>query len=315
MLKRSVQLAGVLFLACIFFLAVLVATTWAPDQPVANLTQKWAPAPSTFINLHGLNVHLRDQGPASDPLPIVLIHGTSSSLHTWEAWVDVLKTQHRVITMDLPGFGLTGPNVQDDYSNQVYVHFILDLMDKLSVQRFILGGNSLGGEIAWQVAASAPERVAKLILVDAAGYAFTPESIPLGFRIARTPVLNKLVELTLPRDMMEKSIRNVYGNPEKVTPELVDRYIATTLRAGNRHALVRRFGQLDGGASADKIKSLHLPTLILWGGKDKLIPVKYAQEFHRDIPDSQLQIFDQLGHVPQEEDAALTVKVVQEFLR
>ncbi|MFZ6845351.1 alpha/beta fold hydrolase [Undibacterium sp. RuTC16W] len=314
MLKRSVQFIGILFLALIFFMIVLVATTWAPDQPLANLTQKWAPAPSTFINLHGLNVHIRDQGLASDPLPIILIHGTSSSLHTWEGWADVLKTQHRVISMDLPGFGLTGPNVQDDYSNQVYVRFIIELMDQLGVQRCILGGNSLGGEIAWQVAASRPDRVEKLVLVDAAGYAFIPESIPLGFRIARTPVLNKLVELTLPRDMMEKSVRNVYGNPDKVTAELVDRYIATTLRAGNRHALVRRFSQLDAGAGSDKIKSLHLPTLIIWGAKDKLIPVKYAREFHQDISGSQLQIFDQLGHVPQEEDPAATIKVVQDFL-
>lgn len=315
MLKRCIQFIGILLLALIFFMIVLVATTWAPDQPLANLTPKWAPAPSAFINLHGLNVHIRDQGIASDPVPIILIHGTSSSLHTWEGWTDVLKTQHRVISMDLPGFGLTGPNVQDDYSNQVYVRFIIELMDQLGIQRCILGGNSLGGEIAWQVAASRPDRVEKLILVDAAGYAFIPESIPLGFRIARTPVLNKLVELTLPRDMMKKSVRNVYGNPEKVTAELVDRYIATTLRAGNRHALVRRFSQLDAGAGSDKIKSLYLPTLIIWGAKDKLIPVKYAQEFHRDIPGSQLQIFDQLGHVPQEEDPAATIKVVQDFLR
>ncbi|MES2104771.1 MAG: alpha/beta hydrolase [Pseudomonadota bacterium] len=295
-------------------LAVSVALTWAPDKPLSELKQRWAPPPSQFVNVTGLQVHVRDEGLRDDPVPVVLIHGTSASLHTWEGWVTALKGKHRVITMDLPGFGLTGPNAQDDYSNPVYVRFILDLLDTLGVQKCILGGNSLGGEIAWQVAVAAPQRVEKLILVDAGGYAFQPKSLPLGFIIARTPGLNKLMEWTLPRSLMEKSVRNVYGDPALVTPALVDRYEAMTLRQGNRHALGRRFSQLDAGATAAKIKSLKLPTLIIWGAQDQLIPIEYGQQFNQDIAGSKLVRFEKLGHVPQEEDPAATVAAVKAFL-
>jgi hypothetical protein len=99
------RLLGLLLMAT----ALAVALFRAPDRPVQTLVARWAPPPSDFVDVKGQIVHLRDQGPRNDPLPIVLIHGTSASLHTWEGWVRALRTQRRVITFDLPGFGLTGP--------------------------------------------------------------------------------------------------------------------------------------------------------------------------------------------------------------
>ncbi len=99
------RLAGVLLMAT----AVGVALSRAPDRAVETLVARWAPPPSDFIDVKGMVVHVRDEGPRQDPLPVVLVHGTGASLHTWEGWVQVLKTQRRVITFDLPAFGLTGP--------------------------------------------------------------------------------------------------------------------------------------------------------------------------------------------------------------
>jgi pimeloyl-ACP methyl ester carboxylesterase len=313
---RQFLLRGLLGLAALLLLltALLVAVAWAPDQPLSALTARRAPPPSTFINVNGLQVHLRDEGPRDDPVPIVLIHGTSASLHTWEGWVSVLKQQHRVISMDLPGFGLTGPNAQDDYRSQTYVRFMLALLDQLAVKRCVLAGNSLGGDIAWQVAAAAPQRVARLILVDSAGYPLLPESIPLAFQIARTPVLNKLMQVLLTRQIVEDSVRDVYGVPERVTPALVDRYVALSLRAGNRRALAVRMAQTTFGDRAADIANVKLPTLILWGRRDHLIPLSHASRFQHDIAGSELVVFDDLGHVPHEEDPARTVAVVQAFL-
>ena len=134
------------------FLGVLlvaaVAVSWAPDRSVAQLSARWAPPPSQFIALQGMQVHVRDQGPRDDAEPIVLIHGTSASLHTWEGWVASLKGTRRVISMDLPAFGLTGPAPDGDYSIERYVAFVLALMDRLGVRQAVLVGNSLGGEIA-----------------------------------------------------------------------------------------------------------------------------------------------------------------------
>lgn len=298
--------------------AVALALSRAPDWPVQALVARWAPAPSDFVEIKGQLVHLRDEGPRDDPLPIVLVHGTSASLHTWEGWVRALKGQRRVITFDLPGFGLTGPfagqYTADDYRGDTYARFVLDLLDALKIDRVVLGGNSLGGEVAWRTAYAAPQRVAALVLVDAAGPAFTPIDIPLGFQLARVPVLNRLSEWTLPRPLVEQSVASVYGDPSKVTPALVDRYFELTLREGNRRALRLRMQGLVNGEHAERIATLKQPTLILWGGRDRLIPPATGQVFKRQIAGSQLVIFEELGHVPQEEDPARSVAPVKVFL-
>lgn len=308
--ENLLRLLGLLLLVG----ALGIAATKAPDRPLESLVQRWAPPPSEFIDLNGQLLHLRDQGPRSDRLPIVLIHGTSASLHTWEGWVKELSKTRRVISFDLPGFGLTGPAATGDYSADAYVKFTRALLDHLQLDRVVLGGNSLGGEIAWMVAAAAPERVAALILVDAGGYAFEPESVPLGFQMARLPGLGALSEHVLPRSLLERSIKDVYGDPSRVSAQLVERYYELNLRAGNRAALRQRFAQMNLGEQAATIKTLQQPSLILWGDKDRLIPPINGEHFARDIAGSQLVRFADLGHVPQEEDPLATLVPVQKFL-
>ncbi len=131
-----------------------------------------------------MKVHLRDEGPRDDPSPIVLLHGTGSSLHAWEGWAEALKEKRRVIRFDLPGFGLTGPSPDGVYSVDNDVRFVIAMLDKLGIERCVLGGNSLGGSVSWQTALKYPSRVEKLILVDSGGYPTPPTSAPIGFRIA-----------------------------------------------------------------------------------------------------------------------------------
>lgn len=309
------RLVGVLILLTVLVLSWL----HMPDRPAETLVARWAPAPSDFVELGGQIVHLRDEGPRDDPLPVVLLHGTSASLHTWEGWSKALVRQgRRVISFDLPAFGLTGPFAGrwagETYHGDTYARFTLALLDLLRVQRFVVGGNSLGGEVAWRTAYAAPARVAALVLVDAVGPAFVPESVPLGFTVARTPVLRTLSEWTLPRELVLESVRNVYGDPDRVTPALVDRYFELTLREGNRAALVQRLALVKSGEHAERIGTLRQPTLILWGGRDRLVPPAVAREFQRLIPGSRLVEFPELGHVPQEEDPARSVAPVLEFL-
>lgn len=305
-------LAGVLFFGAIGLVAV-----WAPDVPVDELKARWARPPSRFLEVNGQQVHLRDEGPHDDPAPIVLLHGTSASLHTWQGWAEGLRDQRRVIRFDLPGFGLTGPNRQQDYSIERYVLFVRSVMDKLGVDRFVLAGNSLGGQIAWATAATIPDRVDRLILIDAGGYppsSFqTHQRVPLAFRLARMPGLRWLASYTLPRGLVERSLRQLYGDPSKVTPELVDLYSDMALRAGNREALVRRMEQ-PGNADLALLQKIKAPTLILWGGKDRLLPPELGERFAHDIPGARLVMFPLLGHMPQEEDPQGTLAVVKRFL-
>ena len=298
--------------------ALAVTLTYAPDRSVDSLVTLWAPPPSDFMYVKGQFVHFRDEGPKTDPTPLVLIHGTAASLHTWQGWVGALRGRKRVITFDLPGFGLTGPFTgdypRDDYRADNLARFTLDFLDALHIQRFAIGGNSLGGEVAWRVAAAVPARVDRLILVDATGYAFVPDRIPLGFQMARTPVFDIIDETLTPKAVVESSVRDVYGDPSRVTGVLVDRYFEMLMREGNRHALNVRMQEIATDLAPERIRSLKLPTLILWGAQDHLVPPANAHHFQRDIAGSQLVIFPGLGHVPHEEDPQASVAPVRAFL-
>ena len=129
-----------------------------------------ATPPSAFIPMDGMQVHFRDEGPRDDPMPIVLVHGTFSSLHTWQGWTERLKSRHRVISMDRPGFGLTGPNPKGCYTMAYYTDFVRRFLDHMKVQRAIIVGHSSGGNVAWHFAVAFPDRVARLVLIAPRGY-------------------------------------------------------------------------------------------------------------------------------------------------
>lgn len=317
---------------CVLVVVILVmggtlALTWASDLPLDSLKSRWAsPASgSQFVNVRGMSVHVRDEGLRTDALPIVLLHGTGASLHTWDGWATELTKTRRVIRFDLPGFGLTGSYagqwLSEDggrYSLVNYAKFVTSTLDAIGVkQPVILGGNSLGGQIAWETAdhlsASQPTRVAKLILVDSAGYDFKSIAMPLAFQAAEIALLSPITENTLPRLLIERDVRSVYGDPSRVTPALIDLYYELALREGNRRALGLRMRE-PRAIAPERIAKITQPTLIIWGGKDRLIPPANGELFAKDIKGSKLIVFDQLGHVPQEEDAKQTVAAVQAFL-
>lgn len=209
--------------------------TLARDIPVAALLPEYATGASRFIDVDGMKVHYRDEG--SGP-PLLLLHGTGASLHTFNAWAAALSPHFRVVRMDLPGFGLTGPSPGADYSIPAFVAFVESFRKAVGLERFALGGNSLGGQIAWSYAVQYPERVTELILVDSAGY---PIHRPvLLFRLARTPVLSSLLALMDPGFLVKKTLHEAYGDAGKVTPELSERYRRLALREGNRAAFVAR---------------------------------------------------------------------------
>ncbi len=312
---RLMKLLGFAVLAT----ALLAMAFRAPDRPLESLVARWAPPPSDFMELKLPGgqvqlVHYRDEGPRSDTTPIVLLHGTGASLHTWEGWVKSLSATRRVVTLDLPGFGLTGPSPLGDYSDDAYDSFLLSFLGQLQIGRMVLGGNSMGGGLAWQFAARHPEQVAALVLVDAGGLDVHSDAVPDGFRVPEWRVLHWLAGVFLPRPLVDRSVREVYGDPAKVTAALVDRYFELTLREGNREALAQRLAQREPGRHAGLLPRIQAPTLILWGGRDRLIPPAAAERFHAAIKQSRVQVFPGLGHVPQEEDPASTVQAVHTFL-
>jgi pimeloyl-ACP methyl ester carboxylesterase len=291
------------------------------DKTVAELKEKYAPAPSSFLKMDGMDVHYRDEGNPNDSIPIVLIHGTGASLHTFDNWASMLTKarfteggQSRVVRMDLPAYGLTGPFPSQNYTMGNYVDFIEHFLNARGIKHCILGGNSLGGLIAWQFALKNKGMVDKLILIDAAGYAQKSKNVPIAFRMARIPFLNKIFTFITPRFVIKSSVENVYADKTKVTDAIIDRYFDLSLRAGNRQAFVGRTALRDSN-QISQIHTLQQPTLVLWGEQDGLIPVENAYHFHDDLPNDTLVILKNMGHVPMEENPSESLKPVLDFLR
>ncbi|MEO1689263.1 MAG: alpha/beta hydrolase, partial [Pseudomonadota bacterium] len=248
------------------------------------------------------------------PAPLVLLHGTSDSLHVWDPWAEALSQTRRVVRFDLPGFGLTGPPPDGDLTMDRYREALTALMDRLRIERAVLVGNSFGGRIAWTSAIHLPDRVAGLILVNSSGFVTEPVEVPAGFALAGLPGVREALRNTLPRFLVRMSLESVYADPARVTEEEVDRFYDITLREGNRDALIGRFRMSPAGADVPRIPDIAAPTLVLWGAEDRLIPPAAARSFAEAIPGAQLAILPDLGHVPQIEDPARSLPPVAAFL-
>ncbi len=294
-------------------LLILIFVGYYSDIPVDELKRIYANEQSKFIEVDGMQVHFRDEGKG---VPIVLIHGTGASLHTWDDWTKELIKKYRVIRMDLPAFGLTGPNKTGDYSIQSYTNFLHKFVDQLKLDSFYLGGNSLGGNIAWNYTAEHPNKVLKLILVDPSGLP-TNKAQPTIFKMAKTPVLNSLLLHITPRFFIKKNLKEVYADDSKITDDLITRYHKMTLRKGNRHAFIERAKtDFKSGikTNLERLKNISNPTLLIWGAKDNWIPLNNGKKMDSLMKNSQLKVLKNSGHVPMEENPEESLEILKDFL-
>ena len=280
-----------------------------PDTPLIELKSKYANAESKFMNIDGLPVHYRIEGSGS---PIVLIHGTGSCLQTWDDWTDSLKNEYQVIRLDMPGFGLTGPRADRDYSINMYCTFLHKFMEKIGIDTFALSGNSLGGQIAWNYALAYPQQVRELVLVDPGGFYKDNKAGALIFKLAKIKWLANIMKKMDSKIMVNKTLRDVYYDDSKITEEKKQLYYDMSMREGNREAFVDRV-QLIATDSAKDIRAIQCPTLVLWGKEDQLISVDMADSF-AVIPNVKLIKYTEVGHSPQEEIPEQSVSDVKAFL-
>lgn len=294
-------------------IGLMMIVFYQPDIPVAQLKEKYSNSASQFISLDGMDVHYRDEGPAADTIPLVLLHGTSSSLLTWNACTEAWSRDHRVIRMDLPGFALTGPNPQNDYSIAMYVNFLNRFLQAKQISQCYLAGNSLGGLIAFQFAATYPDQVNKVILIDPAGYPVHNAKGSLAFKLGKIRVLKNVLTVITPAFIVRQSLEDAYGDKSLVSDALVEQYRDMACREGNRNALLIRL-QSDFTGDTTVVHKLTMPTLLIWGSLDQLIPLENAYKFQRDLPEDTLAILHQVGHVPMEEAPQQVIPLVSRFI-
>mgnify|MGYP003672530819 CR=1 FL=1 len=274
-----------------------------------TLLKKYANVHSKFIQIDGNRIHYRDEGQGE---VIVLLHGTASSLHTWDEWAKHLSKEFRVIRMDLPGFALTGPDHKNRYEVEDDVVFLNTFISRLKLEKVNLVGSSLGGRIAWEYSLLHPNKVTTLTLMNSLGY--PQESWPPAIELAQWPVMDKVMEHLSPRFLYETGLKEVYFNSEQVTDEVVDRYYELSRYPGNLEAFPRRVkATLD--KHSDNIEKISVPTLILWGEEDIYFPVENAYRFNKDIAGSKIYTYPNVGHLPMEEIPSQSLSDYLEFLQ
>ncbi len=313
-MKQLIKHISYIFLILFIIVSGLVFAIAQKDIPREKLKAKYTNSASQFMPLMDMQVHFRDEGSHTDSLPILLIHGTSSSLNTWDSLVSLLPKNKRIIRLDMPAFGLTGPNKENKYSYPFYSQFLNAFLNKLQVKHCIIAGNSLGGGIAWHFALDYPNKVHQLILIDASGYPKKNEQGSLGFKIAKIPILNNLLLFITPRILVKKSLETVFFDQSLVTENRITTYHELLLVEGNRKAALSIF-KYGFQQETSRIKEIQQPTLIIFGEKDQLISSENAYLFEKDIKGSKAVLIKNVGHIPMEEAPLATAKIINDFIK
>jgi pimeloyl-ACP methyl ester carboxylesterase len=275
------------------------------------------------VRVAGTTTRVRECGQGD---PVILLHGFADSVGTWRYTIPALARRHRVIAADLPGFGGSHPVAHRPLLDW-YAHWAEELIAKVAPRgRATLVGNSLGGAVALDTALRTPLRVSRLVLVGCAGLS---EGVPLWWRLvtARLPLLPPLVgpaAAALPRAVLERVVAEVYSTLVFHRPGEGDAQCVRDFAAHYRSAAdVRRLfdlghtvvRELSSGRLLREASTLSVPTLLVWGRHDRLVPTAHGEALRRLVPSSQLYVMDDCGHCPQLERPAEFSGAVERFLR
>ncbi|MEM6626023.1 MAG: alpha/beta hydrolase [Pseudomonadota bacterium] len=312
-----------ILLGVIVFVVVTSGAAWftlkRDDIPYEALETTYASYASDYIDLpNGVRMHFRDEGPRDSDKILVLVHGYASSLHTWEPWVHRLENEYRIISLDLPVHGLT--RAPDDFEPTIeaFAENVKHLADALDIDEFVLGGSSMGGNIAWSYALAHPQDLVGLTLVAAAGWPETDaemEDDPLLLQLAGNPLIGPILTQIDTTDQIRSGLQASYVDQDFVTDGLVRRYSELSRAPGHRQGLFDIMMIERTPATAEALSAISIPTLILHGDQDNLVPVRGARLFEKAIARSTLVVYEDVGHMPQEEVADQSAEDFLAFLQ
>ncbi|MFY9178715.1 MAG: alpha/beta hydrolase [Venatoribacter sp.] len=272
--------------------------------PLEELQARHEYPESKYLEIQGLKIHYRDVNRTGDPNAkvIIMLHGIFSSLHTWETWTDIISPYYRVISIDSPNFGLTGPHPLGMHT-YLYSDYLNEFTKALGLEKVMLAGNSLGGWMSWEFAGRFPEKVEKIILLDSAGFFFVPPMILVSIGLPTGGWFAS--RMVVPRKIFSKIVGTTYFDSKKLSKVAKDRYYDLYMRAGNRDAAaeVLRFIRNKGGFKKGLMNNIKCPVLIMWGKNDAWIPPAHVELFKKALPQAEVIMYDNCGHLPMEEAA------------
>ena len=296
--------------ASAFLLALAAYGLWAPDIELSELQKRYGSTPENMVSMESMRIHYKDTGPKEAPV-LLLLHGFGSSLQTWDVWAEKLDKKYRVIRLDLPGFGLTGPSPSDDYSELNDLNTVTRFVDSLGITDLSVVGHSMGGKIAWTFAAAHPERVKALVLMAPDGF---PQAEAIGTKPYAMPAIMGVMKYSLPKYFVRKSIEPAFVDLNELDDQLVNRYHDMLRAPGVRAAILARANQTIYTDPVPRLKQIKAPTLLIWGDEDKMIPSSNAKSYAAVLENSETVLIPKLGHLLHEEHAELGLAKVTEFL-
>ena len=313
-----------LTLSLFVLLVIAVYSGTYLDIPRDKLEAKYANGASEFLNLkNGSRIHYRDEGDLYKPA-IILLHGFNGSLFNFERMVPLLSKEFRLISIDLPGFGLTGAIPSMDYSTQNSILVINELTKHLGVEEFSIAGNSMGGGIAWRYALENPEKTQSLILLASSGIYSSEERLqieeseresPLVWKLMRSNFVSYFLSLYTPKFFATQGLKTSVYDPNLATDEIANQFHELTLMQGSREAILSRFSKQNySNEKPDILKKIQAPTLIIHGREDNIIPFKSSINLDQYIQNSQLLIYPKIGHLPMYETPERVADDIKNFL-
>ena len=275
----------------------------SPDLDWPTLDHRYFDSSSQFADLgQGVSVRYRDQGRRDGPV-LVLVHGFSASAADWDGWVARLGPRYRIITLDLPGHGLTRAPADWPADPDHYADLVDRVVSRLVPGKFVLAGNSMGGAVAWHYALRHGDRLNGLVLVDAAGGGTLREQSggPVIFRLLANPVGRAVLARIDLTPMVRQGLQSAYLDPKLVTPQLVARYSDLARAPGHRSILIHIVSAPRDFATDAQLAAIRVPTLVMHGTDDRLIPYADGQRLAARIPGARLITYPGIGHVPMEQ--------------
>ena len=308
MFLKALKIITLVFTSLIFLAALYL---WTPDKSKAELEKTYGSSKNAYVTALGVNLHFQDSGPSKNPIPILFLHGFGASLQTWDSWAQALSEDYRVISVDLPGFGLTGEDPSGIYTDQRSVEVLEAFLKELKITKVVLVGNSMGGKFAWQFAARYPKQVSKLVLISPDGYA--SHGMEYGKK-SEVPAIAQLYRYFFSKDFLAMNLEPAYANPNTLNEALVTRYYDLMLAPGVRSAILARMQQTVLQDPVPSLASIQIPTLLIWGERDAFIPISNSNDYLKVMPNAKRVSLPNIGHLPQEEQPSIGLQVLKDFL-
>lgn len=311
MMKKLLRI----LLGLVVVMAVAFTVFWFARPADVSFAEVRASVPNSeyshFADIDGVRLHYQEKGTGT---PLVLIHGFSSSTYSWKDVFEPLSKNFRVIAVDLKGFGFSG-KPDGDYSRRAQAMLVTHLLDYLKIEKAWVCGNSMGGDVALNLSLMNPQRVAGLILIDSGGVE-VPGSGSLAPGYLLLPVVGRvLIAMSLTSDkLVRQALQKSFYDQTKVTNERVAYYYRPLQTRGGQLGALRARTQTHDFPIEQDLNKINAPVLIIWGAQDALIPLEAGTKMNKLIKDSKLHIFDNCGHLPQEEMPARVVDEMTNFI-